>query len=101
MPLFSTVFKETATISNISSGFRKTGIFPVNKQTLSETIFMPSVAHIEIQTETPVLLSLPEQIQVCRRKTAAQKACFFCDVPKLKDDVPQYETSGVRRTKPT
>ena len=46
------------------------------------------------------VLPLPKPTEVRRKNIGAQKARIFCDGPKLKDDVPQQRTSGVRRTKP-
>ncbi|KAJ4448017.1 hypothetical protein ANN_10027 [Periplaneta americana] len=43
MPLFSSVFQETVTISNIASGFRKTGIYPLDRGAIPDTTFMPSL----------------------------------------------------------
>lgn len=43
--LFTQVFEKTATMTNIKSGFRSAGIYPLNRQSIMKDTYLPSDIH--------------------------------------------------------
>lgn len=97
--LFVPAYEEGATMKNIKSGFKDTGIYPFNNNALPDETYHVGILHNVQNNEVRQdnVLPIPQPFQNARvRQTAAQKSRIFDSMPSSSSSSEEEEKEAAQ-----